>query len=186
MHEVEIKLSIGPVEPEVQALLDLGAEMIQPREYEENELFDLPGTPLDRRGAMLRVRRFAGMGSLTYKEPSHGPAGYKVRREIEASVSEPRLVSGALRAAGFTTVWRYAKYRTVLRSGELHVMVDETPIGNYLELEGPPEAIDTFAERLGRSPADYILSSYWGLYDQWCRERNLPRADMLFEKGASL
>lgn len=186
MTEVEIKLLIGPVEPELQLLQSLNAVLVQPRAYEENVLLDLPGLSLRSRGAMLRVRRFAGLGTLTYKEPAPGHFGYKVRREVEVGVSDPGLMLQILESAGFLAIWRYAKYRTVFLVNDLQVLVDETPIGNYLELEGAPEAIDAFARRLGRSPSDYIQGTYRSLHERWCRERDIPPGDLLFSEGASL
>jgi len=47
--------------------------------------------------------------------------------------------------------------------GQPQVAYDEAPIGNYLELEGPEKWIDEVAARLGRSPQDYIMSTYLAL-----------------------
>jgi adenylate cyclase, class 2 len=61
------------------------------------------------------------------------------------------------------------------------VLVDETPIGNYLELEGPPRWIDQTARLLGFTHADYITRSYGYLYLAYCRERRIRPKDMLFQ-----
>jgi len=52
--------------------------------------------------------------------------------------------------------FRYEKYRTTFRlpdsnawANGLLIELDETPIGNLVELEGPAAAIDRAAEELG-------------------------------------
>ncbi|MGB0035232.1 MAG: hypothetical protein WBP79_07145, partial [Candidatus Acidiferrales bacterium] len=64
----------------------------------------------------------------------------------------------------------------------LKVVLDETPIGAYLELEGAPADIDRGAAQLGFSSSDYITQTYGGLYLAECRRRGLPPSDMLFQK----
>ena len=46
----------------------------------------------------------------------------------------------------------------------LKAELDETPIGDFLELEGERRAIDRSARLLGYGPADYIARSYGALY----------------------
>lgn len=181
--EVEIKLAIGPAAPLTSKLLELGARITTPRGLETNVLLEMASGQLYKRGRILRIRRYDGAGTLTYKEPAEGPPGFKVRREIEAPLSEPEAVHATLAAAGLRTGWRYEKMRTVLRAGELALMVDETPIGNFLEIEGPAAAITDMTLRLGRSPSEAILGSYRDLYVAWCQSRGLPVGDMLFPEG---
>jgi hypothetical protein len=61
--------------------------------------------------------------------------------------------------------------------------LDETPIGNFLELEGSPRWIDRTARLLGFSSSDYINRSYGYLYLAFCRERRIRPKDMLFKNG---
>jgi len=61
------------------------------------------------------------------------------------------------------------------------VAYDETPIGNYLELEGPEEWIDAVATRLGYSRQDYIANNYLALYYQKCREEGKTPGNMVFK-----
>jgi adenylate cyclase class 2 len=82
-------------------------------------------------------------------------------------------------------VFRYEKFRTEYAkvSNQGKILVDETPIGDYLELEGSPRWIDRTARQLGFSKADYITRSYGYLYLAYCRERRIRPKDMLFKKG---
>jgi adenylate cyclase class 2 len=184
MLEVEIKLAIGAAESEIRRLETLGARLAQPRGLEENVLLDLPGQPMRARAAMLRVRQYGGRSFLTYKEPATGPEGYKVRREIEVAVPDFEAMIRIFQAAGLTRVWRYMKYRTVYEMDGLHLLLDETPIGNYLELEGARASIDSVAAGLGRSPGEYITLSYRGLFELDCARRGVVPGDMIFEAAA--
>jgi adenylate cyclase class 2 len=78
-------------------------------------------------------------------------------------------------------VFRYEKFRTEYQSGqEGTITVDETPIGLYLEIEGAPGWIDRIAGELGFSERQYITKSYGALYLDYCREREMTAANMVF------
>jgi adenylate cyclase class 2 len=59
-------------------------------------------------------------------------------------------------------------------------VVDETPIGNFAELEGTGEWIDRAAARLGIEPEDYITLSYGRLFDQWREQHGSDATDLTF------
>jgi adenylate cyclase class 2 len=85
---------------------------------------------------------------------------------------------------GYHPVFRYEKFRTeyakrVANGGK--VLLDETPIGNFLEIEGSPRWIDRTARLLGFASNDYITRSYGYLYLAYCRERRIPPKNMLFK-----
>jgi len=60
------------------------------------------------------------------------------------------------------------------------LMVDETPIGVYMELEGPPAWIDRLAVQLGYGEADYLNLSYARLYAKECARLGVAATDMVF------
>jgi len=60
------------------------------------------------------------------------------------------------------------------------VMFDETPLGNFVELEGEEEVIARAVELLGVTPACHILESYLALQAEHCRRRGKPLEDMVF------
>ena len=183
MIEVEVKIAIEAIEPFINRIEMLGATRLHPRSLEDNVLLDSEEGTLRASGAILRIRQYGGRGLLTFKKLAPGPVGYKIRSETETDIPEPEQCLAILESAGLRRVWRYMKYRTIYGIDDLKLMLDETPIGNFLELEGPPEKIDAFARRLGKSPADYISSSYRTLQEQWCKANALPVGDMLFESG---
>jgi adenylate cyclase class 2 len=133
---------------------------------------------------------------LTFKRPvdgeepvskPHGGGRYKVREELELEVSDGGTLTKIFDGLRLDGWFRYEKYRTTYKLGaaktwgkELLVEVDETPVGTFVELEGPAEAIDKAAEALGFSKRDYISKSYLELYVEECRRRGEQPRHMLF------
>lgn len=163
------------------------------RAFEVNTLYDTPGRDFRRRDRLLRLRIETGpnlprRGILTSKAPvpknvdsRRKTAGrHKEKLEREVAVGEAGQVERLMRAAGLSPTFRYEKYRTSFRLGRLHLDLDETPVGNFLELEGQPAEIDPTAQKLGYSSKDYIRGSYWDLYAADCRRRGRPIRNMIF------
>jgi adenylate cyclase class 2 len=61
-------------------------------------------------------------------------------------------------------VFRYQKYRETYAWKDVEIVVDETPIGTFLEIEGPLEGIHAAAAALGYGRDDYVTDSYAGLF----------------------
>ena len=82
--------------------------------------------------------------------------------------------------------FRYEKCRTTFRlpgsalGTRTLIEVDETPIGTFVELEGPPAAIDRAAQELGFTARDYIVMNYLSLYVEDCRRQGKEPKDMVF------
>lgn len=162
--EIEIKLRVGPLLPWREKLAALGAEVRCPRGLERNLVFDTPRRRLRKNAMLLRLRRDQGQSVLTMKKPARADAGYKVRQETETVVSDFAAMAAILDGIGFRPFFTYEKYREVLQLGGVGIMLDETPIGNFIEIEGDPAGIDTAAARLGFSRSDYISDSYHQLF----------------------
>ena len=166
--EVEVKLPIDDITGLGPRLERLGARLLHPREFEDNQIYDFPDRGLTQRGSMLRVRVLERGALLTYKGKVRIESGMKVRDEIESSfpAAEAPALLEIVSALGLAPVFRYQKYRTTWEMTGLLITLDETPIGSYIELEGEKMQIDATAARLGYSPDDYITSSYRDLYLQ--------------------
>jgi adenylate cyclase class 2 len=151
------------------------------RVFESNILFDTPGCDLGRSGRLLRIRQVDRAGLLTYKGPSTN-GKHKSRPELELVIAEPRKLREILVELGYSPQFSYEKYRSEYRrarEGGL-AMLDETPIGVYLELEGAPAWIDRSAHRLGFDESAYIKATYYGLYVDYCRRRGREPSNMVF------
>jgi hypothetical protein len=128
----------------------------------------------------------ASPGRQSGKQSKRGSAAsHKVRDEIETVVTDAATLAAIFEGIGMHGWFRYEKYRTTYRlsarwAKDLLIELDETPIGNFAELEGPPKKIDRAARELGFSKEDYILKNYLTLYREECRRRGVEPRDMLF------
>lgn len=194
--EIEVKLRIAGKRRLLGQLARLKARLIRPRVHEMNTLFDTPEGKLARQGQMLRLRverpsarsnragkarqKASGKSGtsalLTFKGPPKGPRAntpgrYKIREERELRIREYGKAPRILEALGVRPWFRYEKFRTVFelpRMRSLKLALDETPIGLFLELEGPPGEIDRAAELLGFDRSGYITQSYGALFMEQC------------------
>lgn len=180
-REVEIKFRINDTKALTTELEASGFRLVTGRTHETNTLYDLPGAPLRRRGALLRIRQYGPNWTVTYKDRSKiRPGRHKSRREIETQVENGKALAGILEAAGFKPGFAYEKFRSEWGDGAGHVVIDETPIGTFGEIEGPPQWIDNVARRLGISRDQYITASYAELFLEWKRKTRSKAAQMLF------
>ena len=180
------------------------------RVHEWNVLFDTPEGDRAKQGQLLRIRTVTSEAKsakskaatkkrvlLTFKRPvSLRPASsstsqenhrHKVREELELEVSDAGTLTKIIEGLDMRGWFRYEKHRTTFAlppksswAKGLLIELDETPIGTFVELEGPPAAIDRVAEELGFSKHDYILQNYLTLYVEHCRRHGTEPTDMLF------
>ncbi len=179
--EVEIKFRIDDVSSLTGRLKKAGIRLITPRTHEINTLFDLPGFPLRSQGKLLRVRNYGGNWTVTFKGKVQA-GRHKSRPEIETQVKDGEALTAILESAGFEPVFSYEKFRSEWTDGRGHIVVDETPIGNFGEIEGRSEWIDEIAGQLQISPAQYITDSYGMLFQKWKQYTGSDTKDMLFSK----
>ncbi|NIM00606.1 MAG: class IV adenylate cyclase [Acidobacteria bacterium] len=180
-REVEVKLRFDSPEDALKRLGSVGAVESTPRSFEDNILFDRAHDPLHQTRRALRLRRVGDRAVVTYKGPLEGDHRYKVRVEHETAVDDGDAAERILHALGYEPHWRYQKYRTEFSLGALHVCLDETPLGCFVELEGAPDEIDRAAERLGFSVDDYVTASYRKLLELEAGRQGRRPWDLLFE-----
>jgi len=181
-NETEIKFRITDLEGLRSQLRRLGFEEVTPCTHEMNALFDLPGRPLRARGDILRIRKYGESWVLTHKAKAAGNSGpHKVRVETETRVEDGEKMEAILRGLQFEPVFRYEKFRAEWKDGEGHVVLDETPIGNFGEIEGTAEWIDKVAQDLGIGPSDYLTDTYAGLFFAWKDRTGSAASEMTFE-----
>jgi adenylate cyclase class 2 len=180
--EIEIKFRVSDLNALVARLRELGLEEITPRTHELNTLFDLPGRPLRNHGELLRLRKYGELWVLTHKAKSKEDSGpHKSRAEIETRVEDGEKMEAILRALHFEPCFRYEKFRAEWKGAQGHIVIDETPIGNFAEIEGPAEWIDCLASKLGVERKDYITETYAGLFFAWKHQIGSDAAEMTFE-----
>jgi len=189
--ETEIKFRVAGLEGLGQRLRAAGFHVETPRAFESNVLYDTPDRRMRARTEILRIRSYAGRWTVTHKRlpdsmagPDHAPdhlgERLKQRIETETEVSDGAALAEIFVSLGLVAAFRYEKWRTEWTDGEGHCVVDETPIGDYAELEGPADWIDRTAAKLGVSENDYLTLSYGRLFDLWRQEHNAAAEDLTF------
>jgi len=182
--EVEIKFRIADLKALARTLKRAEFREITPRTHEMNALYDLPGQKLRKRGDMLRLRKYGDRWTLTHKAKETS-GRHKVRVERETLIESGEQMDGILRALGFAPTFRYEKFRAEWSDGKGHVVLDETPIGNFGEIEGPPRWIDLTARTLGIHRRDYITQTYAPMFFEWKRRTSSPAEEMTFRAVAA-
>ncbi|MCP4147387.1 MAG: class IV adenylate cyclase [bacterium] len=166
--EIEVKINIDNVTIDSlkKKITAHNFTTVLPRTFEHNIVFDTPKGKLKKKKLLLRLRRFNDTTILTFKRPSKipGTENYKTKEEIEVDIPEFEKMNTIITGLGYEPVFIYEKYREIFKQGHVEIMIDETPIGNYIEIEGAPEDIDRTAHLLGYSKNDYITANYRKLF----------------------
>ncbi len=198
--EIEVKIAVSSAARVRKILRETRFSVVSPRVFEQNLVLDNARGSLKSNGLLLRVRTTGKRsvlkkssavesGLCTFKGPVTDTLTHhkmRVEREFFASNADECLAMFA--GIGFHPAFRYEKYRTVFgrraRKGDKGkpglVTIDETPIGVFMELEGPALWIDRTAKELGFSRADYITMSYARLWERWREEHAIPPGNMVF------
>ncbi len=182
-QEIEIKFRVADTRALARKLRGAGFRIVTPRTHEMNTLYDLPGEILRARKELLRIRKYGSEWFLTHK--SKGKIGrHSTRVEVETGVADGKKMDVILRALGYSPSFRYEKFRAEWTDGKGQVVVDETPIGNFCEIEGAPRWIDATAKKLGVNTADYIMKNYATLFLDWKAQTRSPAGEMTFKAVA--
>jgi adenylate cyclase class 2 len=182
--ETEIKFRVANVEELAGRLRKADFRLQTPRTFESNVLYDTPDRKMRARTEILRIRNYGGRWTVTHKRlPDVGPGedAHKHRIETETEVGDGAVLETVFLSLGLTAAFRYEKWRSEWTDGEGHCVIDETPIGDYAELEGAAEWIDRTAQRLGVDRSEYLTLSYGRLFEQWREEHHSKANDLTFE-----
>jgi adenylate cyclase class 2 len=208
--EIELKFPVSNLAQLESRLPELGFVLETPRTFEQNTLYDTPARTLRESNQLLRIRRYGELWTLTHKRRPAASATtdstrYKVRIETETHIDDGPALAAIFDHLGYTPVFRYQKFRSewsqaestidgpLLIDPELtgeafipapskHLVIDETPIGNYAELEGPPAWIDQTLARLGVDPAACITDSYGRLFLAWKQQTGSMADNLTFDE----
>lgn len=164
MIETEVKIKIGDADAVREQLLAWGACIRKERFHEENTLYDFPDGSLYEKKQALRFRVIDKKAFVTFKGSPRKSRSFKIREEFESEVRNGPQFKKLLKAVGLKPVFEYRKHRTFLAKGPLKICLDETHVGNYLELEGKRSDITRAAKALGFSRRDFITLDYVELF----------------------
>jgi adenylate cyclase class 2 len=208
--EIELKFPIHDLAGLQSRLPGLGFQLDTPRTFEQNTLYDTPSRTLRASRQILRIRQYGSLWTVTHKRPSDSssdgdPTRYKVRIETESLVDDGLALAAIFHQMGYEPVFRYEKFRTQwshttptidgplfagpahpaelsMPSPGLHLVLDETPIGDYAELEGPPARIDYTLAQLNVDPATCLTDSYGRLFLDWKQRTGSLAENLTFDE----
>ena len=178
--EIEIKFRVADLRALARKLRTAGLRVQTRRTHEMNTLYDLPGQVLRKRKQLLRLRQYGSEWTLTHKAKKT-TGHHSSREELETCVGDGKQMDAILHALGYAPSFRYEKFRAEWTDGKGQVVVDETPIGNFCEIEGGPRWIDATAKELGVNRAHYITKNYAGLFAEWKKETGSDIEEMTFK-----
>jgi adenylate cyclase class 2 len=187
--EIELKFTVADIAAFRAKVESLGLKLVTARSFEANTLYDTPDRQLRQRRQLLRLREYAGRSLVTHKrvaENNDGDLRYKTRIETESLVEDAAALAEIFAQLGYGPVFRYEKFRTEWDADGGHLLLDETPIGVWAELEGPPAWIETMCERLGVTPEQCTTESYGMLFLAWKDRTHSPAEHLTFEEVGSV
>jgi adenylate cyclase class 2 len=187
--EIELKFAIEDIAGFRAKVENLGLKLVTARSFEANTLYDTPDRLLRQRRQLLRLREYAGRSLVTHKRVADNDDGdlrYKTRIETESLVEDAAALAEIFSRLGYGPVFRYEKFRTEWEAGGGHLLLDETPIGVWAELEGPHEWIESMCGRLAVTPSQCTTESYGMLFLAWKARTGSPAEHLTFEEVGSV
>jgi adenylate cyclase class 2 len=183
--EIEVKFSVSDPADLTRRLQSAGFNEKTPRTFERNILYDTPDRRLRAQTAILRIRKYGDRWVVTHKclPQNNDPAArHKSREETETAVHDGEAMGHIFSQLGYQPSFIYEKWRTEFADSTGHCVLDETPIGVYAELEGPPDWIDATGHKLGIDPSQFITLSYGRLFEQWREQTGSPARNLTFDE----
>jgi adenylate cyclase, class 2 len=183
--EIELKLPSRDLDGVRRKLRELGGAAVSPLHFESNDLYDDSQGRLASSGCTLRLRRANNDTILTFKGPARFESGVKRRREDETSVTDGEAVEAILAGLGLTRRFRYEKRREEWKLEDCVIALDQTPIGDFVEIEGDPIQIRRVVSSLELDSSEAIPYSYAKLYALRRQKDPALPSDMVFPPETS-
>jgi adenylate cyclase class 2 len=184
--ELEVKFYLSKRKELEEKLIIQGGQLKDPRVHEINLRFDTPDQSLLNTGRLLRLR-LDKRARVTYKGLGSIESGARLRQELEFTVSDFDTARAVFEALGYQVYMMYEKYRTTYKLGNLEVVLDEMPYGDFVEIEGPDgQSIQVAAQRLDLNWDARILDSYTVLFERVRAQLGIDFRDLSFENFKGL
>lgn len=180
--EIEVKVRLADRKAFAAKLPTFGFRLKTPDTFERNVLYDTPEGTLCGRKELLRIREYGGHWKLTHKADAGTAGPHKTRIETELEIGDGPALAAILEHLGYRQAFVYEKRRSEWIDGSGHIVIDETPIGDFAELEGEHAWIDSIASKLGISPSEYLTASYTKLFLDWKSANHHAATNMTFSE----
>jgi len=178
--EIEVKFYLAEIHAVRERILAMGAASIG-RVFETNICFDDGPGSLKAQGNLLRLRKDQRI-TLTFKSrPASPDKDFKIHHELELQVDDFDTCRAILEGLGFHPAQTYEKWRETYMVSDTQLLVDTTPYGIFLEIEGEKSNIRHIAEQLGLQWQERISLNYLEIFHIIQQEENLPFHDMTFD-----
>lgn len=180
-QEIEVKFFVNNLEKIETRLLELKARLIQARVHELNYRYDLPDGSLRAKGHVLRLRK-DNHAIFAFKGPSELADGIFSRQELEFTVGDFEMAQKFLEALGYVRIMIYEKYRAIYDLNHCHIMLDELPYGDFVEIEGSNTAnIRQTATVLGLKFDSAVGAGYSRIFEDYNSRNDFPSSDLTFD-----
>ncbi len=178
--EIEVKFHVPEADSMRELILGTNATSCG-RVFETNIRFEDGAKSLKAQDMLLRLRRNDQV-TLTFKSaPAQPDKDFKINREFEVKVDDFGVCRAILEGLGFRAEQIYEKWRETFALKDTKLLIDTTPYGVLLEIEGQKGDIRNIAERLGLKWEQRILLNYLEIFEIVRREEDLPFNDMTFD-----
>ena len=180
-HETEVKFFVRDLKQVELRLHKLKAQLIQPRVHEINFRYDLPDGSMRTNGRVLRIRQDA-VATITYKGPSDLVDGVFSRQELETQIGDFETAHKILIALGYVKILTYEKFRAVYEIDGYHIMLDELPYGDFVEVEGANGAgIRAMSKRLELNIEAAVGAGYARIFEDYNTRQGRASSDLTFD-----
>lgn len=178
--EIEVKFYLSEIDAIRNRILAIGATFLG-RHFETNTCFENANRSFRAQDILLRLRK-DNKNRLTFKAPpAKHDRDFKVYREMEVQVDDFDTCQRILESLGFQPEQTYEKWRETFVLEDTKLLLDTTPCGSFLEIEGPKSHIMELANRLGLKWHERILLNYLAIFDIVRRQEKLSFHDMTFD-----
>jgi adenylate cyclase class 2 len=178
--EIEVKFFLPEVRTVRDRILAVGATFVG-KHFETNTCFENEARSFKEQDMLLRLRK-DDKTRLTFKiRPTDSDKAFKMYREMEVEVDDFETCQAILENLGFHPQQTYEKWRETFVLGDTKLLIDTTPYGVFLEIEGSKPDISDLAERLDLKWEERILLNYLAIFEILHREESLPFSDMTFD-----
>jgi adenylate cyclase, class 2 len=158
-NEIEKKYRLDAAQKAdvLESLKEIGAEFVG-EDFEENILF--ANADLIARQAVLRLRRIGEKTIITYKQKLESQTAAKHHLEYETEVADFDEIANIIENLGFRRSLVYEKRRRTWKFGQVEIVLDVLPFGDFMEIEGAFTAIAEAEMFLGAEDFEVEHATY--------------------------
>ncbi len=154
--ETEIKLRIDDIGKARAKILSLGAKPLEKGPL-ENVYLDFGDMRFRENNELLRLRNNS---LVTYKKRMADDEGVRRSEEIEFNVDDGGNFIKVMERLGLHLRDSTHRTRESFSLEGARIELDETSIGNFIEIEAERDVILRIAEKLGHGRDDFITETY--------------------------